>query len=52
MLLNDRSYNVHLTAGGARNAQRTLAGEGNWRLQRDVEIVNRSKSEIFSVTEL
>jgi len=51
MFLSDRSNNVHLTAGGARNAQRTLAGEGTKRLQRDVEIVNLLESEILSVTE-
>lgn len=38
--LSDRLDNVHLTAGGARSAQRTLAGEGICTLQRDVEIVN------------
>jgi len=51
MFLSDRFDNLHLTAGGARNAQRTLAGEGICTLQRDVEIVNPLESEILSVTE-
>jgi hypothetical protein len=51
MFLSDRFNNVHLTAGGARSAQRTLAGEGICKLQRDVEIVNPLESEILSVTE-
>ena len=49
--LSDRLDNVHLTAGGARSAQRTLAGEGICTLQRDVEIVNRLENEILSVTD-
>ena len=51
MFLSDRFDNLHLTVGGARNAQRTLAGEGICTLQRDVEIVNPLESEILSVTE-
>jgi hypothetical protein len=50
MFLSKRLNNVHLTAGGARNAQRTLAGEGTHTLPRDVEIVNQLESEILSVT--
>ena len=42
---------VSLTAGGARSAQRTLAGEGTSKVQRDVEIVNPLESAILSVTE-
>jgi hypothetical protein len=49
--LSDRLENLHLTAGGARSAQRTLAGEGICMLQRDVEIVNRLESEILSVAD-
>jgi hypothetical protein len=48
MFLSDRSHNVHLTAGGARSAQRTLAGEGICTLQRNVEIVNRLESETLT----
>jgi hypothetical protein len=51
MFLSDRLNNVHLTAGGARSAQRTLAGEGTCTLPRDVEIVNPLESEILSVTD-
>jgi hypothetical protein len=51
MFLSNRLNNVHLTAGGARSAQRTLAGEGVCMLPRDVEIVNRLKCEILSVTD-
>jgi hypothetical protein len=50
MILSDRLNNVDLTAGGARSAQRTLAGEGIRMVPRDVEIVNRLGGEILSVT--
>ena len=51
MFLSDRFDNAHLAAGGARSAQRTLAGEGTCTLPRDVEIVNPLEIEILSLTE-
>ena len=51
MFLSHGLDNVHLAAGGATSARRTLAGEGICTLQRDVEIVNRIESEILSVTD-
>jgi hypothetical protein len=42
--LGGRSGVISLSADGARSAQRTLAGEGINRVQRDVGNVNRLKS--------
>jgi hypothetical protein len=52
MFLSDRFKSLHLTAGGARSAQRTLAGEGVLRLPRDVETVNPAQERNPSVTKV